>query len=184
MVTIEAGEETAVWAWHFAKIIIHNHLTEQHFPSPSYQPSGSEGREELVEVEWEGVELLAARVCLEGPEPVPEMVPPVLPHGAISPLQRIVQEIRHSPADERLRGEYHVDHIVEPSCTRVYRTKACDGSVLVEILWHRQTHKQREPQDEFCSEAVQVAELQETNTRRTNISEEKTVYSRDNRARN
>jgi hypothetical protein len=113
VVTIEAGEETAVWAWHFAKIIIHNHLTGQHFPSPSYQPSGSEGREEFVEVEWEGVELLAARVCLEGPEPVPEMVPPVLPHGAISPLQRIVQEIRHSPADERLRGEYHVDHIVE-----------------------------------------------------------------------
>lgn len=54
-----------------------------------------------------------------------------------------------------------------PSCTRVHWTKARDGSVFVEILWHRQTHKQGESQDELCSEAVQVAELQETNTRRT-----------------
>jgi len=75
--------------------------------------AGSEGWEELVEVEWEGVELLAARVSLEGPEPVPEMVPPVLPHGAVSPVQGVVQKIRHSPGNKRLGGEYHVDHIIE-----------------------------------------------------------------------
>lgn len=74
---------------------------------------GSEGREEFVEVEREGVELLAARVGLEGPEPVPEMVAPVLPRDAISPVQGVVQKIRHRPANKRLRGEHHVDHIVE-----------------------------------------------------------------------
>jgi len=46
----------------------------------------------------------------------------------------------------------------------VYWTKACERSVFIEILWHRQTHKQGEAQDEFCSEAIQVAELKEPNT--------------------
>ena len=51
-----------------------------------------------------------------------------------------------------------------PSCTRVYWTKACHRSVFIEILWHRQTHKQRESQDEFCSEAIQVAKLKKPNS--------------------
>jgi hypothetical protein len=84
------------------------------FSALSYQhQQGSEGREEFVEVEREGVELLAARVGLEGPEPVPEMVAPVLPRDAIAPVQGVVQKIRHRPANKRLRGKHHVDHIVE-----------------------------------------------------------------------
>jgi hypothetical protein len=60
----------------------------------------SERREELVEVEWEGVELLAAWVCLEGPESVPEMVSTIFPGGAIAPGQGVVQEQRHGAPNE------------------------------------------------------------------------------------
>ena len=59
-----------------------------------------EGWEELVQVEWEGVELLAAWVCLERPEPVPEMVSPVLPHCAVTPVQSVVQKICYSASDK------------------------------------------------------------------------------------
>lgn len=71
--------------------------------SVSVTDSGSEGWEELVEVEWEGVELLAAWIRLERPEPVPEMVPPVLPHGAITPVQGVVQKICYSASNECFR---------------------------------------------------------------------------------
>ena len=66
----------------------------------SVTDSRLEGWEELVQVEWEGVELLAAWVCLERPEPVPEMVSPVLPHCAVTPVQGIVQKICYSSSDK------------------------------------------------------------------------------------
>lgn len=46
---------------------------------------------------------------------------------------------------------------------RVYRAKACDRGVLIEILWNGYAHEQGESQDEFCSEAVEVAKLKEPN---------------------
>ena len=79
----------------------------------SLQKHGSEGGEELVEVEGQGVELLASRVCLERPEPVPEMVAPVLPGGAVVPVQGAVQEKGGGASDERFRREDHVDHVIE-----------------------------------------------------------------------
>lgn len=73
----------------------------------------SKGREELVEVKRQGVELLTAWVCLERPESVPEMVPPVLPGGAVMSVQGVVQEISYSASDKCFGREYHVDHIIE-----------------------------------------------------------------------
>lgn len=73
----------------------------------------SEGWEELVEVERQRVELLAAWVCPERPESVPEMVPPVLPGSAVMPLEGIVQQICYSASDECFWREYHIDHIIE-----------------------------------------------------------------------
>ena len=75
--------------------------------------SGSHGREELVEVEGQGVELLATAVRLEAPELVPPVVAPVPPHRGVTPLDRVVQEEGHQHRHERLRREGHVDHVVE-----------------------------------------------------------------------
>lgn len=54
-------------------------------------PAGSDGREKLVEVEGQRVELLAAAVRLEAPELVPPVVAPVPPHAAVTHLDRVVQ---------------------------------------------------------------------------------------------
>jgi hypothetical protein len=70
-------------------------------------------REELVEVEGQGVELLAPGVLLEAPELVPPVVPSVLPHRALVQVHRVVQEVGHQPRHERLVREGHVDHVVE-----------------------------------------------------------------------
>ena len=74
---------------------------------------GSDGREELVEVEGQRVELLAAAVRLEAPELVPPVVAPVPPHAAVPHLDRVVQQEGHQHRHERLRREGHVDHVVE-----------------------------------------------------------------------
>jgi hypothetical protein len=70
------------------------------FPLFFVTNSESERREELVEVEWEGVELLTAWVSLEGPESVPEMVSTIFPGGAIAPGQGVVQEQCHGAPNE------------------------------------------------------------------------------------
>ena len=75
--------------------------------------SGSHGREELVEVEGQGVELLATAVRLEAPELVPPVVAPVPPYRGVTPQDRVVQEEGHQHRHERLRREGHVDHVVE-----------------------------------------------------------------------
>lgn len=76
---------------------------------------GSHGREELVEVEGQRVELLAPAVRLEAPELVPPMVAPVPPHRAIGPVDGVVKEESHQCCHERLRREWHVDHVVKLS---------------------------------------------------------------------
>lgn len=49
-----------------------------------------------------------------------------------------------------------------PSPTCVDGAIAVDCSVLIEVLSHREAHKDREAQYELCSEAIEVAELKET----------------------
>lgn len=53
------------------------------------------------------------------------------------------------------------------SRARVDRTTARSEPILVKVLWHRQTHEERESQNKLCPKAVQVAELEETETRRS-----------------
>ena len=43
-------------------------------------------------------------------------------------------------------------------------TITVDGGVLIEVLWYRQTHEDREAKYELCPEAVQVAELEKAKT--------------------
>jgi hypothetical protein len=75
----------------------------------------SDRREELVQIERQRVELLAPRVFLEAPELLPPVVAPVLPHRALLYLEGVVQDIGYQPSDERLRREWHVDHVIELS---------------------------------------------------------------------
>lgn len=64
-----------------------------------------------------------------------------------------------------------------PSCVRVYWAKSCHRGVLIEVLWNRETHKQGEPQDEFCPEAVEVAKLKEPNPCHTCLKSSNTLYT-------
>jgi len=43
--------------------------------------------------------------------------------------------------------------------------------VLLEVLWYRKSHVNRESNNEFGSEAVQIAKLKETKSCRTCIKE-------------
>jgi hypothetical protein len=55
----------------------------------------SHGREELVEVEGQGVEFLAPAVRLEAPELVPPVVAPVPAHRAVATMGGVFEEARH-----------------------------------------------------------------------------------------
>jgi hypothetical protein len=68
-------------------------------------------REEPVEVEGQGVELLIPAVASERPEPRPPWHPPVprrIPH-----LQGVVEDHRDDQTDGRGRGEDGVDVVIE-----------------------------------------------------------------------
>ena len=39
--------------------------------------------------------------------------------------------------------------------------------VFIEVLWHRKSHEERKAEDELCSEAIQVAELEKSQTSRS-----------------
>lgn len=45
---------------------------------------------------------------------------------------------------------------------RVNRTVTSNRSVLVEVLWNREPHKDSESQNELSPEAIKIAKLKET----------------------
>lgn len=49
-----------------------------------------------------------------------------------------------------------------PSSSCVNGAKSFDCGVLIEVLGYREAQKDREAQNEFDSEAVEIAELEET----------------------
>lgn len=49
-----------------------------------------------------------------------------------------------------------------PFCIGVHRSIAFYRFVLVEVVWHGQSHEHRECKNELCPKTVEIAELQET----------------------
>lgn len=49
-----------------------------------------------------------------------------------------------------------------PSAGRVNWSVTSNGCVLVEVLWNREAHEYGKPQDKFCPETIQIAELHES----------------------
>lgn len=84
-------------------------------------------REEPVEVEGQGVELLIPAVASERPEPRPPWHPPVprrIPH-----LQGVVEDHRDDQTDGRGRGEDGVDVVIELPHTTQRKEKKNDHEV-------------------------------------------------------
>lgn len=70
--------------------------------------------EELIQIEGQRVELLAPRIGLERPEPVPPVHPPVfLGSVVLLVVKRGVQEVCQQSSYEGLGGERDIDHVVE-----------------------------------------------------------------------
>lgn len=47
------------------------------------------------------------------------------------------------------------------------RAMTRNQKVLIEVLWHRKAQEERKAKDELCSEAIQVAELDKSQTSRS-----------------
>jgi hypothetical protein len=116
-------------------------------------------REEPVEVEGQGVELLIPAVASERPEPRPPWHPPVprrIPH-----LQGVVEDHRDDQTDGRGRGEDGVDVVIEPSCPGVCRAVQSAHGVAEEVLRDGNAEEQRDADDEEAAHRVHVGELHE-----------------------
>ena len=54
-----------------------------------------------------------------------------------------------------------------PGASSVNRATTRNQKVLIEVLWHRKAQEERKAKDELCSEAIQVAELEKSQTSRS-----------------
>jgi len=78
------------------------------------------GREELVQADWQSVELVIARVVTKMPElPRPEHTP--VPLGNMSG-QCDVQHCRHNECHDHLSAEEDIEDVVEPAAIGMHRT--------------------------------------------------------------
>lgn len=77
----------------------------------------------------------------------------------ISEVKNLCRHKRSLKGNQDFRG-WGFHHYPSSSC--VNGAKSFECGVLIEVLGYREAQKDREAQNEFDSEAVEIAELQET----------------------